>query len=93
MTSAAPADSAAPVAPVALEKRTSKLEDSANHSPGAISGNALHVPVNIPINLCGDSIDIIGLLNPASGNNCVQAEEHDAHREAHVSEEADIHIH
>ncbi|MFH8785014.1 chaplin [Streptomyces roseoverticillatus] len=40
-------------------------------SPGVISGNVIQVPIQIPINLCGNTIDIIGLLNPASGNVCV----------------------
>ncbi len=40
-------------------------------SPGVLSGNQLQIPVHIPINLCGNSIDIIGLLNPAFGNTCL----------------------
>ncbi|MCB5911573.1 chaplin [Streptomyces pinistramenti] len=44
---------------------------SANDSPGVISGNTIQVPIHVPINLCGNTIDIIGLLNPAFGNTCV----------------------
>lgn len=44
---------------------------SAEHSPGVASGNVVQVPVNIPINLCGNTVDVIGLLNPAFGNTCV----------------------
>ncbi|BBC95939.1 chaplin [Streptomyces griseofuscus] len=40
-------------------------------SPGVLSGNVIQVPVNIPVNVCGDSVDVIGLLNPAFGNTCV----------------------
>ncbi|MBT2383084.1 chaplin [Streptomyces sp. ISL-11] len=40
-------------------------------SPGIVSGNVIQIPIHIPINLCGNSIDIVGLLNPASGNTCV----------------------
>ncbi|MEU2181399.1 chaplin [Streptomyces thermolilacinus] len=40
-------------------------------SPGVLSGNVLQVPVHIPINLCGNTIDIIGLLNPTFGNVCI----------------------
>ncbi|MFH8554546.1 chaplin [Streptomyces celluloflavus] len=43
----------------------------AAHSPGVLSGNTIQVPVNVPINLCGNSIDVIGLLNPAFGNTCI----------------------
>ena len=45
----------------------------AAHSPGVLSGNVVQVPVHIPVNLCGNTIDIIGLLNPAFGNTCVNA--------------------
>jgi hypothetical protein len=48
-------------------------------SPGVLSGNAIQIPIDIPINLCGNSIDIIGLLNPASGNTCVNASSHSHH--------------
>ena len=40
-------------------------------SPGFLSGNVVQVPVHIPINVCGNSINVIGLLNPAAGNVCV----------------------
>ncbi|MGW8379612.1 chaplin [Streptomyces sp. ODS28] len=43
---------------------------SATGSPGVVSGNNIQVPVHVPVNLCGNSIDIIGLLNPAFGNTC-----------------------
>jgi hypothetical protein len=42
----------------------------AKNSPGAISGNLLQVPVHVPLNICGNSIDVIGVLNPAFGNLC-----------------------
>ncbi|WP_371497731.1 chaplin [Kitasatospora sp. NBC_00374] len=42
-------------------------------SPGVLSGNQLQVPVHVPINLCGNTVDIIGLLNPAFGNSCLNA--------------------
>ncbi|MEU2357808.1 chaplin [Streptomyces misionensis] len=40
-------------------------------SPGVASGNVVQVPIDIPVNACGDTVDIIGLLNPAFGNTCV----------------------
>ncbi|MEU6478850.1 chaplin [Streptomyces sp. NPDC047017] len=39
-------------------------------SPGVVSGNTIQIPVNVPINLCGNTIDVIGILNPAFGNTC-----------------------
>ncbi|MFJ8588584.1 chaplin [Streptomyces sp. NPDC093595] len=46
-------------------------EGAAVGSPGVISGNLVQVPIHIPINLCGNTIDIIGVLNPAFGNVCI----------------------
>ncbi|WP_329410067.1 chaplin [Streptomyces sp. NBC_00704] len=40
-------------------------------SPGFLSGNVVQVPIHIPVNVCGNSINVIGLLNPAAGNICV----------------------
>ncbi|MER7920311.1 MULTISPECIES: chaplin [Streptomyces] len=50
---------------------SSGADGVAANSPGVISGNVIQVPVHIPVNVCGDSIDVIGLLNPAFGNTCV----------------------
>ncbi|MCB5910325.1 chaplin [Streptomyces pinistramenti] len=43
---------------------------AASKSPGVISGNVIQVPVHVPINVCGNSINVIGLLNPAFGSTC-----------------------
>ncbi|WP_097868325.1 chaplin ChpH [Streptomyces sp. rh34] len=42
-------------------------------SPGVLSGNVVQVPVHVPINVCGNTVNVIGLLNPAFGNTCVNA--------------------
>ncbi|GAU68808.1 putative chaplin protein [Streptomyces sp. NBRC 110611] len=34
------------------------------------SANVVQIPFNIPINACGNTIQFIGLLNPAFGNRC-----------------------
>ncbi|MFD8756922.1 chaplin [Kitasatospora sp. NPDC059577] len=39
-------------------------------SPGVASGNSVQVPVEVPINACGNTVDVIGVLNPAFGNHC-----------------------
>ena len=46
-------------------------EGAAIGSPGFLSGNVVQVPVHIPVNVCGNSIGVIALLNPAFGNTCV----------------------
>ncbi|MEU9344444.1 chaplin [Streptomyces sp. NPDC048278] len=43
---------------------------SATNSPGVLSGDVIQIPVDVPITVCGDSINVIGLLNPAMGNTC-----------------------
>ncbi|MET7570768.1 chaplin [Streptomyces sp. NPDC005492] len=43
----------------------------AANSPGVLSGNVVQVPIHIPVNVCGNTINVIGLLNPAFGNQCV----------------------
>jgi hypothetical protein len=40
-------------------------------SPGVLSGNVVQVPINVPVNVCGNSVSVIGLLNPAFGNTCM----------------------
>ncbi|MEV5279585.1 chaplin [Streptomyces sp. NPDC051994] len=42
----------------------------AEDSPGVLSGDVIQIPIDPDINLCGDTVDVIGLLNPASGNSC-----------------------
>jgi hypothetical protein len=48
-----------------------EAEGQAVGSPGVLSGNVIQVPVNLALNVCGNSINVIGLLNPAFGNVCV----------------------
>lgn len=48
-------------------------EGIAAGSPGVLSGNLIQIPVHVPINVCGNSVNVIGLLNPAVGNTCVNA--------------------
>ncbi|MFI2200863.1 chaplin [Streptomyces sp. NPDC020192] len=43
---------------------------AANNSPGVLSGNVLQIPVHVPVNVCGNTVDVIALLNPAFGNVC-----------------------
>lgn len=48
----------------------SGAEAAAANSPGVLSGNVVEAPVHVPVNLCGNTADVIGLLNPAFGNVC-----------------------
>ncbi|MFJ8588594.1 chaplin [Streptomyces sp. NPDC093595] len=51
----------------------SHAEGAAVGSPGLLSGNVVQVPVHIPVNVCGNTINIIALLNPTFGNVCVNS--------------------
>ncbi|SMF22656.1 chaplin [Streptomyces sp. Amel2xC10] len=43
---------------------------AATDSPGVLSGNSVQAPVNVPVNACGNTIDVVGILNPSFGNSC-----------------------
>ncbi|MGQ4420497.1 chaplin [Streptomyces sp. SAS_269] len=45
-------------------------DGAATGSPGVISGNTIQVPVHIPLNVCGNTVNVVGLLNPTAGNAC-----------------------
>ncbi|WP_413759294.1 chaplin [Streptomyces sp. MMBL 11-3] len=48
----------------------SDAQGTAVGSPGVLSGNLIQVPIHVPVNVCGNTVSIIGLLNPAFGNSC-----------------------
>ncbi|MFE9097420.1 chaplin family protein [Streptomyces sp. NPDC007264] len=46
-------------------------------SPGLISGDTIQLPVHVPVDVCGNTVNVLGVLNPAAGNTCANR---DAHR-------------
>ncbi|WP_033823172.1 chaplin, partial [Kitasatospora sp. MBT63] len=63
----------------------SEAQGVAANSPGVGSGNAVQVPVDVPVNACGNTVDVIGLLNPAFGNKCGNAAQNrSTHPAAHA---------
>ncbi|MGW0550510.1 chaplin family protein [Streptomyces altiplanensis] len=42
---------------------------TAVQSPGVGSGNLVQVPVHVPVNVVGNTVNVIGALNPAFGND------------------------
>ncbi|MGK5534278.1 chaplin [Streptomyces sp. URMC 129] len=42
-------------------------------SPGVLSGNNVQVPIGVPINIVGNSVNLVGILNPTFGNTGVNA--------------------
>ncbi|MGW7267341.1 chaplin [Streptomyces sp. NPDC054842] len=49
----------------------SDAHGAAVNSPGVASGNTAQVPIHVPVNVVGDSVNVIGLLNPTFGNKGV----------------------
>jgi uncharacterized repeat protein (TIGR01451 family) len=58
-------------ATLAVKQKGATAVGTATDSGGLLSGNVVQVPVDIPVNACGNSVNVIGLLNPAAGNACV----------------------
>ncbi|MEV8593711.1 chaplin [Streptomyces sp. NPDC052012] len=54
-------------------------EGAAVGSPGVISGNTVQLPVHVPVNVCGNTVNVVGLLNPAAGNTCVNEDSGGGH--------------
>jgi small neutral amino acid transporter SnatA (MarC family) len=45
-------------------------QGAAVNSPGVLSGNVIQAPLHLPVNACGNTVSVIGLLNPTFGNTC-----------------------
>ncbi len=45
-------------------------QGSASHPSGVLSGNSVQVPVDIPVNVCGNTVNVLGALNPSVGTKC-----------------------
>jgi LPXTG-motif cell wall-anchored protein len=53
----------------------SAADGTAVGSPGLVSGNTIQLPVHVPVNVCGNTLNVAGLLNPAAGNSCANESE------------------
>jgi len=53
----------------------SQADGTSAGSPGVASGNTVQVPVNIPVNVCGNTVNVAAALNPAFGNACANGPE------------------
>ncbi|OIJ94007.1 chaplin [Streptomyces monashensis] len=61
---------------------SSAAAGTAAGSPGLVSGNGVQLPVDLPVNVCGNTVDVVGLLNPAMGNRCANTGGHPEGRAA-----------
>ncbi|MFP8941461.1 chaplin [Streptomyces fenghuangensis] len=53
-----------------------RAEGVAAGSPGVLSGNTVQAPIHVPVNVCGNSVNVVGALNPAAGNECANVSDH-----------------
>jgi hypothetical protein len=53
-------------------------EGAAAGSPGVLSGNSVQAPIDVPANVCGNTVDAAALADPAFGNRCGNVS-HSAH--------------
>ncbi|MET7652125.1 chaplin [Streptomyces sp. NPDC005486] len=83
--------SAVVVSGAGLAMADAGAQGAAVGSPGVLSGNVVQVPVHIPVNVCGNTISIIGLLNPAFGNTCANVSDHDKGGDKHDDKHGDQH--
>ncbi|MFG2321230.1 chaplin [Streptomyces sp. NBC_01723] len=66
----------------------SQADGAAKNSPGVASGNALQAPVDVPVNVCGNTVDVIAALNPAFGNECEN--DSDEHKKSGSGEDTSV---
>lgn len=66
----------------------SEAKGAAVGSPGVLSGNNVQLPIHVPINICGNSVNLLGFFNPTVGNVCANIDgDHDngGHEGGHES--------
>jgi hypothetical protein len=51
-----------------------QAQGTTTDSSGVVAGNSVELPVHVPVNACGDSVDVVGLLNTTSDNTCANGE-------------------
>ncbi|MGW7515346.1 chaplin ChpH [Streptomyces sp. NPDC054796] len=71
VVAAAAATSGLLLAGAGMAVADSGAQGASVNSPGVLSGNTVQAPIHVPVNVCGNTINVIGLLNPAFGNTCV----------------------
>lgn len=73
----------------------SAAEGGAANSPGLLSGNNVQAPLHVPLNVCGNTVNVVGALNPAQGNQCANVDDgrrsgHGAHAEGTAADSPGI---
>ncbi len=60
---------------------------AAKGSPGVLSGNLIQAPIDLSLNACGNSVNLVGLFNDASDNTCVNETGHKKEKEKEKDKE------
>ncbi|PWI04970.1 hypothetical protein DIZ27_42095 [Streptomyces sp. NWU339] len=64
-------------------------EGAATDSPGVASGNNVQVPVEVPVNVCGNTVGAVSVLNEASDNLCANTSHQAGPRSEHADYKAE----
>lgn len=62
-----------------LAMADSGAKGAAVDSPGIVSGNVVQAPIDAQANVCGNTVNVIGVLNPAFDNVCVNSDDDHNH--------------
>ncbi|SCK53925.1 chaplin [Streptomyces sp. WMMB 322] len=46
------------------------LQGTTGSSSGLVSGNNIQAPVDVSANVCGNTVSVLGWMNPAAGSAC-----------------------
>ncbi|MFR0354728.1 chaplin [Streptomyces sediminimaris] len=61
-------------------------DGAAADSAGVLSGNTVQLPVHVPVNVCGNTVNVAGLLNPAAGNGCANESADESADDEHAAD-------
>ncbi|WSR66881.1 chaplin [Streptomyces sp. NBC_01198] len=70
-TDSAADGSAAPLAAGSRSGGGAHAAGDSRDAAGLLSGNGLRLPVDLPLNVAGNGVGVVGVGNPASGNTAV----------------------
>ncbi len=80
MAAVAAGASAVVLAGTGLAMADANADGKAIGSAGLVAGNNVQVPVHAPVTICGNTVNVVAALNPATGNVCVNAEHIEVHK-------------
>lgn len=58
---------------IGLANADATATGGAADSPGLLSGNSVQIPINLPVNLCGNQVGVVSILDTVAGSSCSNA--------------------